>query len=136
MDTTEFFASKWLRGDDLRGRQYRGTIKDVTVEDVRDKDGGTTRKVAVHFAGVPKPLLLNRTNYETLVAICGSRDSEAWLGKSIVILPERIVAFGQHTIAVRLREDRPQPAPAPKPAPQGEPADWFADEPQGPVEES
>jgi hypothetical protein len=77
----EQFPSKWLKASDLDGPVVT-TIKETSVEPVKDMNGVTNKKCIVHFADL-KSLILNRTNFESLVDISGSDDSEGFVGAKI-----------------------------------------------------
>jgi hypothetical protein len=126
MDTSEFFQSRWLRGDDLKGKAYKVAVQAVAVEDLKNKDGQTERKLAVTFRGIPKPLILNKTNYLALVAAAGgSRDSADWIGQTVIVRPEEVTAFGETTIGVRIKQLQ-APVEVVEPEVPAEP-EWFAE---------
>jgi hypothetical protein len=79
----EQFPSKWLKAADLDGPVVT-TVHETDVEPVKDMNGVTNKKCVVYFEGDKlKPLILNRTNFEALVDISGSDDSEGFVGAKI-----------------------------------------------------
>ena len=84
MKVSEKYAGKYLRAEHLQGRTVRVQITHVEedVEMGKEKE----KKDVVHFKGKWRPLVLNRTNAETLAQILGD-DSEGWWGGNIVLYP-------------------------------------------------
>lgn len=125
MKTDEFFQSKWLRGDDLKGKAYKVTVQAVTVEEMKNKDGLAERKLCVQFQGIKKPLVLNKTNYLALVATAGgSKDTDAWIGKTVILRPEEVTAFGETTLSVRIKQVE-VPLQVVEPEPEPSEPEWF-----------
>ena len=66
----DFYASPWLHVNDLKGRPTRVTITRWAIEEVRERDGGKVKKVALSFQGKKKRLLLNKSQ--------GQAGEDAW----------------------------------------------------------
>lgn len=99
----EMFPGRFLRGADLRG-PARVVIRRVVEErmyspSVRQE----VDKWVVYFEGAKRGLVLNVTNAERIAEIVGSRDSEDWIGKAIVLYPEMVSVGGKRVPAVRVR---------------------------------
>lgn len=114
------FPSKWIRGEDLQGRQVRVIIDDVAMETIGDDN-----KPVVYFRGKSKGLVLNKTNSNRISDLLGSADPRTWRGKEIWLHTERTDFQGKRVDAVRVMENAPvasaaAPAPAPQPAQQSE----------------
>lgn len=98
----ESVASEWLSGIDLAGRTVTVVIagvEEVTVPEPRT--GKALRKVAVAFRSAKKRLLLNATNAKALAKLFGL-ETDAWAGKSVLLAPETVPAFGQTHCVVRV----------------------------------
>src|SRR4051794_12877841 len=108
---SDFYPSNYLRCADLKGNERLVTIERVVTE-LFENDGNKQTKPVVHFKepGV-KPLVLNKTNFMTIAALCGD-DSDEWAGKKIVIYPELVPFKGKVTEAVRVRRAASPAQPA------------------------
>lgn len=115
----------WLKTEDLQGRAAKALIELVQIEEVKGEDG-TEKKLIAHFVGKDKALILNRTNCESLEAICGTDDYAGWAGHTIVLYPTT-TKFGAKTVPC-LRIRAPQAAATPPPPPMREPGDELDDE--------
>lgn len=117
MDINSMFPSKWIKAADLRGQRVLVTIDRVEMQTV-----GEERKAVVYFVGREKGLVLNRTNSNALIEICGSADTDDWEGQQCVLYPTRVDFQGKRTDAVRIdappkkaAKAKRQPEPEPKP---------------------
>ncbi len=95
---SEMFPSKYLQAADVEGQAYTLTIARLMQEDVADGE----QKWIVHFQEAQKGLVLNRTNANTLEWLYGS-DSDAWLGKQIVLFTEMTSFMGKPCLGIRMR---------------------------------
>jgi len=101
MKTNDIFPSKYLKAADLpeEGSQTF-TIEKVTVEEIgKDKE----RKPVVHFDETDKAMVCNKTNWNTIVRVAGSDDSDDWRGKKISLGRAEVEAFGEMVEAIRVR---------------------------------
>lgn len=120
MKMHEMFPSNWLKGEEIRDKYPKG-IKLVMAEGKLEEmpDGGY--KPVLYFERTKKGLVLNKTNGDTIAEHYGD-DSDAWIGKSIVLYFDKNVTFaGKKTggIRVRIPEDgrtrKQEPEPEPPP---------------------
>ena len=124
-------ASEWLSGLDLAGKPWDVVIAGVAPVTVPDRNGKTEEVLAVSFhlaangVALRKRLLLRPTTAKQIAKLYGI-ESDAWIGKGIVIRPENVAAFGATHCVVRVagaatvRMHQPAtetPAPAPTEAP-------------------
>jgi hypothetical protein len=72
----EAFPSKHLKPVDLADGPVVATIKLAELERMKGFDGKEVPKVVLYFTKKLKPLPLNRTNFEAVMDICGSDDSD------------------------------------------------------------
>jgi len=95
----------YLKSEDLQGKTPKVVIASVEMEDVKDNDTGKMeKKLVMHFVGKDKTLILNRTNCETLEAICGTDDYGSWVGHAVVLWADPNVRFGNKTVTgLRIR---------------------------------
>ena len=99
--------SKWLKADDLQGREYPLTISGVSAENM----GEGEIKPALHFHGAEKGMVLNVTNRLRLCDAFGD-DSDTWVGKRVIVYSESTTFRGQPTKGLRVRPAQQAP-PAP-----------------------
>lgn len=115
MKTSEAFPSKYLKADDLQGRDVAVTIANVSLEDF-DGDRGKESKLVIGFKGKDKKFIVNKTNCKTISKVLGSDETDDWIGKSIVIGPREIEFNGDVVWSIRVSLKAPAQAPAPKAA--------------------
>ena len=95
----EAFPSKYLRAADLQNRTIKLKMDKVIFEEVgQDKE----KKPILHFAGVEKGLVLNKTNATTIGSIHG-QELEGWIGKEIELFEQMVPFQGQNVAAIRCR---------------------------------
>jgi arabinogalactan endo-1,4-beta-galactosidase len=106
MDIESAFPSKYLKAADLQGRTPTVTISHVATEEVgRDKD----RRPVLYFQGKEKGVVLNKTN-ATNISMGYGRDTDAWVGKPVVLFTAMVDFQGQTGPAIRIRPATPQPS--------------------------
>ena len=108
----DFFPSKWLRGDDLRGRTA------ATIVELRKEAIGRERaEKAVLFLRNLKPLILNRENAERLVQALGTDDYTRFPGMRIALSVEQREWDGKQLRVVMIDPAAPAPRQMPEPTP-------------------
>ena len=96
---SDAFPSNYLKAADLKNRTIKLKIGGVTFEEIgQDKD----KKPILHFAGVEKGLVLNKTNATTIGSIHG-QELEGWTGKEIELFEQMVPFQGQNVAAIRVR---------------------------------
>jgi hypothetical protein len=126
MDINTLFPSKYLKGEDLGGREVTVTIKEMKIEKLGagpDKED----KPVLYFERATKSLILNRTNALVIADLYGPETS-AWRGKRVTLYSERLRAFGKTHDAIRVKATHP--AETPKAAPPPAPELALADDPE------
>jgi hypothetical protein len=108
------FPSDYVAAEDLKG-DTPVTIAKVELTKLRNTSGQLEDKFLLHFNRARKPLVLNKTNGDTIASLHGSQ-AEAWTGKEITLYPTTCMAFGQEVTCIRVRPylpdgTRPQPKP-------------------------
>lgn len=103
MKVSTLFKGKYLKAASLGGAPVRVTIESLTMEELgEDKE----EKPVVYFQNKDQGLVLNRTNASVLADLFGD-ESDGWIGKQIVLSPEKVSFQGRLVDAIRVR----QPAP-------------------------
>jgi hypothetical protein len=106
MQTASFFPSKFLKAADLNNTPLIVTICGVTT-DIIGQGAEARTKLIIQFCELPRGLVLNKTNFNVLVELTGSQDSDAWLGKRVQLVLTRVDFNGTRVQAIRI-----EPAPA------------------------
>lgn len=114
-DIDQAYGSRFLGVVDIGNKKIRTKISKIRMQDVKDLDTGKSRKrPVVYFENIDKPLILIKTNKDTLVEAFGKAPA-GWLNATVGILVDPDVTFGgKKTGGVRLRVLLP-PAAAAKP---------------------
>jgi len=100
--------SRYLKHQDLEGNDWVVTIKNVTRDDIKDRDGTSKKKFILHFNEVDKGLVLNTTNMNMLYKLLLSDDSDDWTGKRITLyVKEDIEMGGEIMSGIRIRAKLP-----------------------------
>ncbi len=105
------FPSKYLKAEDVANPRAV-EIKSVDFEDV-GAGQRQERKLVAHFVNVPKGLVLNLINSETIAEICGTDDFEKWPSHAIELYPTRTEFQGKRVPCLRIREPERQSRRAP-----------------------
>ena len=122
---SQMFPSKFLQAGDIEGQSFALTVSRLIQEDVNDGE----KKWIIYFNEAQKGLVLNRTNANALEFLYGG-DSDAWIGKSIILFTEMTSYMGKPCLGIRMRgpdvSAQPavqaplaQPTTEPSPAPAG-----------------
>lgn len=99
--------TRFIFAFDLAGKDVNVKIERVEAGVLESNGGRKAKKPLVFFKGVPKPLALNSTNAKTIAAICGSNDTDDWIGKWITMYPSQ-TQFGNDTVdCIRIRPKAP-----------------------------
>ena len=96
LNPSNYFSPADFEGD------ITAKILEVRLEDVEDEAKGKKRKGSILLEGHEKPWLSNVTNTKCLVAMFGD-ETDRWKGKRVTLYAERVMAFGEWTLGVRLR---------------------------------
>jgi hypothetical protein len=91
------FPSKYLKSDDLQGKQIKLIMGHVD----REKIGEDSRPV-LYFKGIEKGLVLNKTNSYKIKETYGD-DTEEWTGQPIVLFSIMTDFKGETVQGIRVR---------------------------------
>src|SRR5262245_6999399 len=119
MRASDAFPSKYVKAADVKAKSIIAVISHVAQEKV-GQGQDQKEKLILHFEGDNKPLVINRTNWESLEDAFG--DSDEWAGHKIKLYAARTQYQGKMVDAVRV-----QPI-ATKPAAKAAAEDEFNDE--------
>lgn len=133
MKLRDLYPSRFLKADDIEeeGGEVRALIKGVKIEELQDPERGNQDKPVLYFLRIEKGLVMNKTNAEIIGDAYGD-DTDAWVGKEVLLVTEKVTAFGKTAPAIRVRVPRAAPAKAAAAAPppeselSGTPADTFS----------
>src|SRR5262249_41635691 len=103
MDRNTLFPSKFAKAADLNGRPTTVVIDKASVETLKTMSGESTQQLVLHFRDRVKPLVVNRTNYDTLADFLGD-GAGAWVGKRIELYPDRVAVGGKTVPCIRVRQ--------------------------------
>ena len=107
MRANEAFPSKYLKAADVKARPIVTVISHLAQEMVGQGQDQKEKHV-LHFED-QKPLVMNRTNWDTLEEAFG--DSEDWPGHKVKIRTARTQYQGKPTDGIRLEAILAKPAP-------------------------
>jgi hypothetical protein len=104
MKLTDIRNSRYLTKKDLDMPLIR-TIDAVDVEEIEGGDVGTEEKAVLHWQeSNTKPMVLNATNFETIVEVTGEADSDDWHGHKVQVYHDTSIQFrGKRTGGIRVR---------------------------------
>ena len=118
MKASELTTGKFMKKEDCEPA-ILVTIAGFKEYNVAQEGQAEEKKWAVLFQEIDKPLVLNQTNVDALVAIFGTDDTDAWVGHKIVCFCDPTVKYmGRVVGGVRIRAPRPQAPQTPAPVPQ------------------
>ena len=92
---SDLFPSKYLKPVDLNGNRVTVTISHLTKETI-----GNDERPVLYFIQKQKPLILNKTNGNTIANVFGN-DIEDWRGGNIVLFETPIDFQGKTIPAIR-----------------------------------
>jgi hypothetical protein len=102
MKLSEAFPSKYLGAADV-SEPIKTKIKLAEEENIKGRDGREQTMVVLYFPKKLKPLPLNKTNFESVMDICGSDDSADFPGTEIELFSMKVQGPSGITDGVRIR---------------------------------
>ena len=91
------------------GQELTVTIESIANEVVKMFDGKSVKEetcIVAKFKGAKKPMILNKTNCKIIAKNIGTPYIEEWVGKSITIYAAKLMAFGEMTAALRVKNSK------------------------------
>lgn len=98
MKANDAFPSKYIAAADLQGTDRVVKITHVATDEI-----GGKQKFICYFAGAKKGLVLNKTNFNTIVKVTGQDDTDDWTGCEICLYPTMVDFQGDQVDAVRVK---------------------------------
>ena len=100
MNVNEIYRSSYMRADDLKGRTGKYTISACKAEVV-----GEDKRLVLAFSNNDIPLVLNKTNANSLAELYGSETGE-WEGKAIKLVPSTTSYQGKMVKCIRISPEK------------------------------
>jgi hypothetical protein len=98
-------TSNYLKKEDV-GQGTPVIIREVIEGNIAQEGKPVDLKWLIYFNEFPKPLVSNVTHREQIAAYLGSRNSDHWLGKSIVLFNDPSVIFNGNIGGIRVRPNQ------------------------------
>jgi len=117
MKRYDLFPSKYLKCADLKGKPRVVEIEQAPIETLKNPKGEEQRKVVLYFKGAKKALPLNLTNFDAVMDIAGSDETNNWPGARLELYPATTMMGGKITDCIRIRPPQALPASPPPPRP-------------------
>jgi hypothetical protein len=97
MHLDAIYPNKYIKSSDLQNREISVIIEQAKVEEV-----GDDRKLVLYFRGKQKGLVTNKTNANRIAHYFGM-NTDAWLGREIVLFTDLVNFQGKTTEAIRVK---------------------------------
>ena len=109
MKTNDVFPSKYLKAEDdlFNNGEVVATIKDVQLDNLKNREGREENKPIMYFRELPKGMVVNKTNWAICAKLFGSDDSDDWLGEKVALVTVEVDAFGDVVRAIRIKPQKP-----------------------------
>jgi hypothetical protein len=110
----DVFPSKYLKASDLNGKPVVVTIKEASMEKLKNGNGEEETKTVLYFEKAKKGLILNRTNWDKIADITGEDDSDNWPSHRVEMFPTTTEMKGKEVDCIRIRKPAQGELPKPK----------------------
>jgi hypothetical protein len=97
MKASDIFPGKYLKAADLGTAEPIVTIERVAMEELGDET-----KAVVYFKDKTKGVVLNKTNWNSIVEISGEDDCDDWAGTRIKLYVAKVEYQGKRMPAIRI----------------------------------
>lgn len=105
------YFKNFLGGWSFENGKRTLTIKDVGEQEMYDQEtGGKKVEPVIWFEEEQLPMVLNVTNGDAIAKVLGTGDWSRWIGGRIIVGTEKVRAFGKVTMAIRVKDEKPEPA--------------------------
>ena len=100
IDTIYSSGGTWLKAEDL----VESDDITLTIEGVEIKafDDGKSKAILT-FGGTDKRLVVNKTNALMISEVCGSKNTDKWIGKPITLYTTKVEYAGKLQDGIRVR---------------------------------
>jgi hypothetical protein len=99
MKLSEVFTSNYLKAADLKGKEPTAKIVRIAMEEIGPEK---TPRIVMYFEAVKKGMVINKTNAMNIGDHYGD-DTDAWVGKSVILYTAWVDFQGRSVQALRLR---------------------------------
>ncbi len=104
MEIDDLYPSKYLKGMDLQGHSVTLRIERVGLEKFYDQQSrAEVEKLVIYFVGKQKAVIAGKSLSYEIANICGSKNTDGWVNKEIVLFTERKLIFGRELDVFRAR---------------------------------
>lgn len=104
MNIDQAFPSRFLKAEDIDEKTGALLTIDRVVMEWMDQDQ-TQEKPTIYFRDSVKGLVLNKTNATMMKELYGA-DTEAWVGRRIILRQDRVQYQGKLTPTIRIQYKR------------------------------
>jgi hypothetical protein len=87
-------TGKYLKASQLTEEGTVHTIMSCEEEPIQSQTGADEMKWVLYLSDDLKPLILNSTNINRLIAACGTDDVDLWAGKRVVVYNDPSISYG------------------------------------------
>lgn len=106
MKVNEVFPSTYLKASDLADGPKDVIINNCKTEEVGQGDDARTMPI-LEFRDGQGALVLNKTNWNTLLTSFGGTDTDEWNGRTIQIYSAEVSFGGKMVNGIRIRIPQP-----------------------------
>jgi hypothetical protein len=99
----QVFPSRYLKAEDIKGRPAVLVIEHANPELLKNNEGISKDKLVLYFKGHKKALVVNTTNFDSIIDITGEVDSDNWISHSIELYPTTTMMAGKKVDCIRIR---------------------------------
>ena len=96
-DIPGFGEGQSLKAEDLQGKRVKVIVESISVVELDGKN-----KPKMTFKDREKSMILNVTNWNRMVELTGSEDSDKWIGQEIQLFPTKVEFQGKMVDAIRV----------------------------------
>ena len=105
MNANDMFPSKYLKADDIGDKQPVVVIEKIEVETMPDGN----KKPSISFLKCKKKLMVNKTNWNTLIKLYGP-DTSKWTGKPVTLKTMEVQFKDELVNSIRISGNKPAAA--------------------------
>lgn len=97
--------SKFIKKEDVGEDGKNLTIKSLENENIAGEDKAPDMKWVLYFKEAKKGMVANWTNLQIIAKVCGSEESDDWIGKVVNVYEDPMVDFGGKIVGgIRIRK--------------------------------
>lgn len=104
MNINQLYPKKYATGEDLKGKQVKVTIADVSIEKMRpNPQSPEIEKPVLHVENGQKGIVLSKTLATQIASLLKADDTDDWKGQQVVLYPVSLMVAGQQKVAIRAK---------------------------------